>query len=575
MKYYLMKFIVFCIVFFSCFISSAFAQNIESKTYPQGYFRAPLDLPPQASGSFGELRGNHFHSGTDYRTNQREGYPVFAVADGFISRARVQIGGGGNALYMTHPNGYTSVYMQLLKYNDKIGIVVKNKQYQDQKFAVDFYPNKDLLPVKKGEIIAYAGNTGGSGGPHLHFELRNSKTEETINPQLFGLMIPDNLPPLVSGFTVYRLGDAPFSENTPRESFPITGANGKYKVSYSKPIQINGNTGFGIVAIDPNSASANKNGIYSIELVLDGQVIFSSTLSSFFFHHSRAINSYIDYPTYILKSQRIQKSFIEPGNPLTIYQNIVNKGLIDIKDDLVHDLVYRIKDVKGNMSTVSFSVRFDSNLAINQNLKPATILFPFNKENEFKTPLMKMTIPANSLYSNLYFTYALLPKPTNGYSSVHAIHNRMIPLHSGYSLSILADGLPTHLQSKALIVDSRGWSQGGSYANGFVSGKMSKFGNFHISVDTIAPKIQALNISENKAMTSVKRMNFKISDNLSGIQSFNGYLNGKWVLMEYDSKSASLWHVFEQNLPKGKHHFKLVVKDWKDNEKVYEVNFTR
>src|SRR5690606_37067030 len=230
---------------------------------------------------------------------------------------------------------------------------------------------------------------------------------------------------------------------------------------------------------------------------------------------------------------------------------------------------------KGNTSSIRFSVCFDPTLTINQNLKVGTILFPYNKDNEFKTSNLQVNIPANSLYSDLNFTYAMRPKPTHGYSPVHAIHNRMIPLHSGFSLSILAEDLPQHLHSKALIIDSRGRSQGGTYLNGYVSAKVSELGNFYIGVDTIAPVIRPINITENKVMTAIKRVDFKISDNLSGIQSFNAYINGEWVLMEYDTKSASLWHVFETDLAKGRHHFKLVVKDGRENVKTYEANFVR
>ena len=570
-----MKFYLLLLLFFMC-NSTSFAQLTSPPNYPQNYFRPPLDLSPQASGSFGELRSNHFHSGTDYRTNQREGYPVFAVADGYVSRARIQIGGGGNALYLNHPNGYTSVYMHLQKYNYKIAKVVTDKQYADRQFAVDFSPGENTIAVKKGEIIAYAGNTGGSSGPHLHFELRNSKTEETINPQLFGLLIPDNLPPIVSGFTVFRLDDAPFSELTPRENLALTGTAGNYKVNAGNPILVNGNTGFGIIAVDPNSASANKNGIYSVELSLDGKSIYTSVLSSFFFNHSRAINSYIDYPHYVLKSQRIQKSFIEPGNPLTIYQNVVNNVLINIKDDQVHELVYRVKDVKGNTSTIRFSVRHDANLVVNQNLKNGSILFPYQKANEFKTLNLKVVIPANTFYSDVNFTYSMRAKPTNGFSPVHAIHNRMTPLHQTYLLSILAEDLPESLQSKALILNHRGQSKGGTYSSdGYVNAQVNEMGNFYIGVDVTPPVIRPINISANKNMSAVSRMNFKISDDLSGIKSFNGYINGEWILMEYDSKSASLWHVFDRNLAKGNHHFKLVVKDGTANEQIYEVNFSR
>jgi len=565
-------FALFCVGTFTVYAQQP---RLQLKIYPQHYFRPPLDLAPQAAGSFGELRANHFHSGTDYRTNQREGYPVYAVADGYISRARVQIGGGGNALYIDHPNGYTSVYMHLQHFNDKITSFVENKQYAEKRFDVDFPLSTLLIPIKKGEIIAYSGSTGAVAGPHLHFELRDTHTEHPINAALFGLTIPDKVPPVINGLTVYRLGNNDYSENTPREHLQIIGSNGQYKLSSSKTISLNGTTGFGIVATDQSSVSPNKNGVYSIQLNLDGTPIYAAVWESYSFDNSRAINSHIDYATYILHSRRIQKSFVEPGNKLEIYQKLLNNGLIDIKDGEVHEVTYYVRDIMGNTSTLSFTVKNDSSYEVSEPTNTGTTLFTYDKENSFENDAVKINIPKGNLYSNLYFKYSQGNQAKNGYSLIHQIHNRMVPVHQGYMLSIKATNLPARLQAKALLVSTSGGSQGGVYKDGYVTTTARIFGGFYIAVDTVAPIIRSLNLFANKNMASTDKVSFRISDNLSGIQSFNGYIDNQWVLMAYDSKTGSLWHIFEKDLPKGKHHFKLVVKDWKDNEKVFEADFLR
>src|SRR4051812_9580192 len=200
-----------------------FSQPVQSRQYPKNYFRYPLDLPPSTAGSFGELRPNHFHSGLDFKTNERTGYPVHAVNDGYVSRLRVQFGGFGNAIYITHPNGYTSVYGHLERFSPAMAKMVRDSQYKQQSFEVDLKLQPRQIQVCEDDVIAWSGNAGASEGPHLHFEIRDTQTEETINPQLFGLTIPDKVPPVIYSVGIYQLDGNPFSEKTPRRFLPAAG----------------------------------------------------------------------------------------------------------------------------------------------------------------------------------------------------------------------------------------------------------------------------------------------------------------------------------------------------------------
>lgn len=552
-------------------------QIFSNNSYPLTDFRSPLDItPPALAGSFGELRSNHFHSGIDFRTNQRIGYPVYAPADGYISRLRVQNSGFGLALYITHHNGYTTVYGHLSRFNPKIAQLTKNIQYQKKSYEIDEFPSLDLIPVRKGEVIAYTGNTGSSGGPHLHFEIRDSKTEATINPQLLGIDIPDNIPPVIYAMYVYRLNGKPFNEFTPKQYFQVIGSNGNYKLNQVNTITLGGEVGFGIVVNDRHNGASGNNGAYSIELSVNGNNVYTSALERFTFDVSKGINSHIDYPTYLKTKQSIQKSFVDPGNPLQIYFNLVNNGRISFNDGKTHAVKYTITDAKGNKSTLAFNVLANAKAIINTPELPKGLNFAYNKQNEFTTDEVKVILPKGTLYNDLNFTYQTAAKPLqNAFSVIHQIHHNFTPLHTGFELWIKADSTIISHQSKALIVSNNMVSQGGYFENGWVKTKPRNFGNFFIAIDTVAPRIVPINIANEKNMAGISKMSFKISDALSGIKSFNGYIDGKWALMEFDAKTATLWHEFDERTSKGKHSFELVVIDMKDNTKRYAIEFYR
>ncbi len=577
-NYWILKLnkLLFILIVFPFALNPAFSLSASQRhPYPKGVFNAPMKLPPSFSGSFGEIRGNHFHSGLDYRTNQREGYPVYAVADGYVSRLRVQLGGFGNALYVTHPNGFTSVYAHLQRFSPKISQLVSFYQRKMESFAVDFPASSLEIPVKKGDLIAWSGNSGSSGGPHLHYEIRDTKTEEVINPALFGLPVNDPIEPSITALYMYRLNGQPFNEDTPKQYFEVKGSDGIYHLSGSPVINFSGDVGFGITTFD-RQAAGNKNGIYSIELMLDSQVVFFFENDRFSFANTRASNAHIDYPSYLLYGKTIQKAFVEPGNPLNNYKTLVNSGIINLKDDSIHKLKFSVEDIAGNRSILRFEIKYNSKANLSNRKQSSGVkTFKYNEQNIFNTDDIKVVIPKGALYNDMVFTYSKRVF-TTGYSDYHQIHNRLTPLHTPYSVSIRAKpALTSQLQNKSLIVNSRGSSQGGTYENGFVRASVSSFDTFHITTDTVAPYVKPINLFNGKTLKGLQKLQLKVWDNLSGIASFKGYIDGQWVLMEYDPKSRTMWHVLDKGLSSGKHVFELKIVDNKQNTKNYKATFIK
>jgi hypothetical protein len=566
-----MRLIVLFLLCFSFVYTQA--QPFKASTYPKGDFRYPLDLVPSIAGSFGDLRPNHFHSGLDFRTNQREGYPVYAVSDGYIARLLVQIGGFGQAIYINHPNGYTSVYAHLSAFAPSSAQQVKNTQYDLKQFEVDFPLDSSQIVVKKGQLIGWTGNTGSSGGPHLHFELRDTQTEEIINPQLFGLTILDKVNPEFKTLYVYALNGLPFSEKTSKKALTILASKGEYVLNTTKPILLPADAGLGIVALDRTSPQGAHHGLYSIELSLDEQVIYSASWERFSFDHTRAINSHLDYFALKTSGISIHKSFVDPGNPLQIYGE--SNGHIQLKDDRIHQIRYTITDVAGNSKTLSFEVQRDLTSSI-QKVVAKENVFQASQDNTFSNTNVQLNIPKGTLYNDIVFEYAGTAKLAGSYSAQHRIHKSNTPIHQAYTLNIKVDGLiPEKLQAKTLIKDTKGTSYESSYQNGWVNAQVKSFGTFYVTIDSIAPNITPITLNTNKIMTEKTKLVFKIADQLSGIGKFNGTIDGQWVLFEYDQKTGTLWHTFDERTKTGTHQLELEISDKKNNKTTYKTTFIR
>jgi hypothetical protein len=565
-------FIVFLLIF-CCYFTIHSQTPVQTRQYPQKYFRYPLDLPPSTAGSFGELRPNHFHAGLDFRTNQRKGYPVHAAADGYVSRVRVQVGGGGNIVYIDHPNGFTTVYMHNDSFSPDIAKAVSDYQYQHQQYDVDFNPPPGQIEICQGDVIAISGNSGAVEGPHLHFEIRDTKSEETVNPQLFGVTIPDRVKPSINAVAVYQLGNKPFSESTPHEFLSVAGSGGSYHLVHPKTINLSGNAGFGIAAYDMNSASGSRNGVYSIELRVDSKTVYTYAVERFAFDQTKAINAYVDYPSLLTYGRWIQKCFIMPGSKISLYPQSINRGIVNFNDNELHDVEYVVRDVAGNTSTVSLKVQ--SHVA--EPVAPAKTngtLFHYDQKSEFINDKVRVTVMPGNLYDDVNFMYSALAMRPGAYSVTHHIHNRFTPIHDTYELWIKPDHDLGELADKAVIVSTTGSYAGGVFEDGYVKAQAKAFGDYYIKLDDVPPRIVPLSISDGKNMAKQSRISVRISDNLSGIKSSNGKIDDKWILMQWDYKTRVLSYTFD-NIAPGKHYFELTVGDNKNNNAIYTADFYR
>ena len=542
--------------------------------YPKDYFKSPLDIPLSLSGSFGELRSNHFHTGLDFKTQQKQGLNVYASADGYVSRIKISTFGYGKAIYITHPNGYTTVYGHLKKASPTIEAYIRDNHYKEETYEIELFPKPGDLPVKQGEIIAFSGNSGGSGGPHLHFEFRDTQSEKPINPMLFGFdaLIKDTKLPAVTTLMAYPVGE---NSSVNQSLQPITlnlslQADGSY---VSEKVAVNGKVGFGISAYDMFDFNYNKNGLFKVQSFLNGNPHFGYQFDTFAFDESRYINALLDFYRFKKMGVRIQRLFATNPYPLSLIKTNENFGVIDVKPNLTNNYRIEVSDFNNNKVIVNVPIQY-SPIAptIASNVKKTDYFLKVKNDNIYKKDNMSVFVPAETFYDDFYLNFDVK-------DDTLTFHDESVAVHNNFTVTIENNTFTPAEKEKMFIASLQGKRLSYNFTkirDSVFTSYTKNLGKFVLAKDTTAPRISQVNIPEGKWLSKQNDLKLTISDNLSGIKSYSGYLNGKWILFEYDYKTKTIIHEFDEKfIAEGRNDLKVVVTDNVGNSTIFETHFFR
>jgi murein DD-endopeptidase MepM/ murein hydrolase activator NlpD len=624
MKHFLLVTALFCSL-------QGFSQFFPATAYPRDYFRDPLNVPISLAANFGELRPNHYHMGLDIRTQHRENLPVYAAADGYVARISIEPGGFGQAIYINHPNGYTTVYGHLNKFFPLLAAWIAKEQYRRQSWPVYLDIPPTLFPVKKGEIIAYSGSTGGSQGPHLHFEIRRTAGDINLNPLLFGLPVPDHTAPDIVKLAWYDR-DLSIYDQSPHLLPVRISAGGSpgaahstkaYTITPSLLVVHTTRISFALSAFDTQTGSTNPNGIFEADLFEDDQPIIGFRMDKISYDNTRNINAHIDYMTRQKGGPFLQQLFFLPGYPLPSIYAVPStngfpsgeatdpaaltatgahpaNGVLDIGDGRPHKIHIKVLDTENNSCSLTFDVQYQPTATHANAAEPADSSVSFTGKKFYVGTVDGLEIPGcafylgeKSLYDSMTIGATVSGYPGSGHSlpggvsSTYTIGAPWLPLLEPMLVrlkdeqALRTDSLSgsdwAMSQQKIVMVCFNGNQkdvQRPEWHDGWASARFRGFGNFQLVDDRTPPTITPLGPLEGANLSKAPRIAFSVKDDLGALRNFKAELDGAWLCFTND-KGLAYIYTFDEHCPPGAHALKVSVEDVAGNKTVREYHFTR
>ncbi len=566
-------------IFFLLNIFTCTAQFFPPKNYPQDYFTYPVVAAYSLAANFGELRPNHYHMGLDCRTDQGQNKKVLAAAGGYVAKVKIEPWGFGRCIYINHPNGLTTLYAHLNDFYPELEKYVKQQQYALKSWAVFLDIPANLFPVQKGDTIALSGNTGGSQGPHLHFEIRDTKTDKALNPLLFNFPIPDTVAPDIYRLAVYDRTRSTY-EQSPK-IYTLKKTNGEYVTAPRLLIAASGKVSFGISATDRSTGSSNRNGIYETILYDNENPVMGFQIDNITYDETRYLNAHIDYRVRSSGGPFIEHVSKLPGYNNSVYRTTNGDGVISLDDTTAHKIKIEVKDANGNISTLRFDITRDVNYtepakSITAAVRQSNEFYP-GQVNVYENNNIMLYLPENSLYDFVHFQYSETT-PKQGYT-IYQLHNTQVPVHSYFPVTIKATtDLPDKMVMHRFANGRHDYKKAEPVINGKEGGwyraSFREFGSFQLMVDITPPTITPIGFKGGRVSSKQNRIVFVVKDNSEEIKNFTATLDGNWLRFSNDKGSRFIYE-FDEMCPPGEHELKIVAEDQVGNvsEKVYK--FTR